>query len=116
MRCVHRFADTTAAVAIALVLLGRVAAVYPLSAVFTRTHLAVPMRYQHILFWGGLRGALALALALALPPVPERTAIILTTFIVVAFSLFVQGLTMPKLVRSLGIECGVNDQEGRCSG
>jgi CPA1 family monovalent cation:H+ antiporter len=107
---------TTAAVAIALVLLGRVAAVYPLSAVFTRTHLAVPMRYQHILFWGGLRGALALALALALPPVPERTAIILTTFIVVAFSLFVQGLTMPKLVRRLGIECGVNDQEGRCSG
>ena len=64
----------------------------------------------------GLRGALALALALALPPVPERTAIILTTFIVVAFSLFVQGLTMPKLVRRLGIECGVNDQEGRCSG
>ena len=95
----------TAAVAILLVLLGRVAAVYPLAGLFARSDLALPARYQHILFWGGLRGALALALALALPPLPERTAIILTTFLVVAFSLFVQGLTMSTLVRRLGIVC-----------
>jgi CPA1 family monovalent cation:H+ antiporter len=55
-----------------------------------------------VLFWGGLRGALALALALALPAeVPERLAIIVTAFLVVAFSIFVQGLTMPWLVRRL---------------
>ena len=60
--------------------------------------------YQHVLFWGGLRGALALALALALPPaVPERPAIIVTAFIVVAFSIFVQGLTMPRLIAWLGL-------------
>lgn len=104
----------TAGIAIVLVLLGRIAAVYPLSALFARSALAVPARYQHVLVWGGLRGALALALALALPPIPERTAIILTTFIVVAVSLFVQGLTMSALVRRLKILCGNDDQSERC--
>jgi len=97
-----------------LVLLGRTAAVYPLCAIFFRSKLAVPARYQHILVWGGLRGALGLALALTLPPIPERVAIILTTFVVVAFSLFVQGLTMSGLVRRLGIDCGVDAKEERC--
>jgi len=104
----------TAAVAVLLVLLGRAFAVYPLAALFRRSKLAVPRSYQHILVWGGLRGALGLALALALPPVPERTAIILTTFLVVAFSLFVQGLTMPTLARRLGIICGPADKSERC--
>jgi CPA1 family monovalent cation:H+ antiporter len=67
-----------------------------------------------VLVWGGLRGALALALALAIPAVPERTAIILTTFIVVAASLFVQGLTMSALVKRLGIVCGRGSEEERC--
>lgn len=55
-----------AAVAIGLVLLGRVAAVYPICALFARSALRVAARHQHVLVWGGLRGALALALALAL--------------------------------------------------
>jgi len=43
------------------------------------------MRHQHILFWGGLRGALALALALALPDdLPLHDAIVTITFAVVA--------------------------------
>jgi CPA1 family monovalent cation:H+ antiporter len=104
----------SAGIAVVLVLLGRIAAVYPLCAIFFRSKLAVPARYQHILVWGGLRGALGLALALTLPPIPERVAIILTTFVVVAFSLFVQGLTMSGLVRRLGIDCGVDAKEERC--
>lgn len=103
-----RLGGFTTVAAILLVLLGRAAAVYPLSALFSRSHLAVPASYQHVLFWGGLRGALGLALALALPDIPERVPIILTTFLVVAFSLFVQGLTMPTLVRRLGIVCGAD--------
>ena len=102
---VLRIGTVTIAAAVLFVLVGRAAAVYPLSAIFRRSPLAVPISYQHILVWGGLRGALGLALALALPAIPERTAIILTTFIVVAFSLFVQGLTMPMLVKGLGILC-----------
>ena len=59
--------------------------------------------HQHILFWGGLRGALALALALALPEqMPNRGAVITVTFAVVAFSVFAQGLTMTPLLRKLG--------------
>jgi CPA1 family monovalent cation:H+ antiporter len=89
-------------IAIGLVLLGRAAAVYPLSAAFFRSALAVDLRYQHILFWGGLRGALGLVLALALPDsVGERDDIIVAAFAVVAFSVFVQGLTMPLLMRRL---------------
>ena len=61
------------------------------------------MKRQHVLFWGGLRGALALALALGLPPeVPQREEIITISFAVVAFSVFVQGLTIKPLLRSVG--------------
>lgn len=86
--------------AIALVLAGRAATVYGLCALFTRSALRVEPRQQHILFWGGLRGALALALALGLPAnLPDRDAVIATAFAVVAFSIFVQGMTMTPLLR-----------------
>ena len=92
----------TSAIAIILVLLGRALAVYPLSALFALTPLRVTLKHQHVLFWGGLRGALALALALALPAqIAERQEIVIVAFAVVAFSIFVQGLTMPLLMRRL---------------
>ncbi|HEY0311793.1 MAG TPA: cation:proton antiporter [Allosphingosinicella sp.] len=91
-----------AAVAIVLAMLGRAATVYPVALVFRRTALCVPGPYQHVLWWGGLRGALALGLALAIPAsVPERNQIIPVAFAIVAFSVFVQGLTMAPLVRRL---------------
>jgi CPA1 family monovalent cation:H+ antiporter len=53
-----------------------------------------------VLFWGGLRGALALALALSLPEdLPHHNAIIVITFAVVAFLVFAQGLTITPLLR-----------------
>ena len=93
-----------AGVATLFSLLGRAVAVYPVMAAFQRTRLRVPWSYQHVLFWGGLRGALALALALALPrSIAERDEIIAVAFAVVAFSIFVQGLTMPWLIGKLGL-------------
>ena len=89
--------------AILLVLVGRAAAIYLCCLVFSRSALRITMKHQHVLFWGGLRGALALALALGLPPeVPLREEIITITFAVVAFSVFVQGLTMAPLLRKTG--------------
>jgi len=86
--------------AVCFVLLSRIASVYPLALLFRWSKRRLPMPYQHVLFWGGLRGALALALALAVPPsIPERSAIIIAAFVVVAFSILVQGLTMPFLLR-----------------
>ncbi len=93
-----------AATAVVLVLLGRAIAVYPLAALFRRTSLRIELSYQHVLVWGGLRGALALALALALPiELAERSSIIAVAFAVVAFSIFAQGLSMPWLIRKLDL-------------
>jgi len=89
--------------AILLVTLGRACAVYPCCAVFGRSVLRVKGRHQHVLFWGGLRGALALALAMGLPSsVPQKEVIVSVSFAVVAFSVFVQGLTMTPLLRRIG--------------
>jgi CPA1 family monovalent cation:H+ antiporter len=94
----------TILIAIGLVLLGRALAVYPLCLLFRLSSWAIPMREQHILWWGGLRGALALALALALPPsFPLHNEILITAFGVVAFSVVFQGLTMPSLLWALNI-------------
>ena len=100
----HRIGAAAAAVAILLALAGRALSIYPLSALFRWSRWRLKASFQHTLFWGGLRGALALALALAVPPtVPERNAIILTAFVVVAFSILVQGLTMPLLIKRFGL-------------
>lgn len=90
--------------AIVLVLAGRAAAVYPCCLLFAGSARKVEMRHQHVLFWGGLRGALALALVLSLPAgVPHRHEMITACFAVVAFSIFVQGTTMTRLLRTLKI-------------
>jgi CPA1 family monovalent cation:H+ antiporter len=92
-----------ACLAIGLVLAGRALAVYGCCGLFARTGQRVPLKQQHLLVWGGLRGALALALALSLPAdLPERDAAISVTFAVVAFSILVQGLTMGPLLRHFG--------------
>lgn len=51
-----------------------------------------------ILTWGGLRGGISVALALSLPTGAEREVILTITYIVVIFSILVQGLTIDKLV------------------
>jgi CPA1 family monovalent cation:H+ antiporter len=88
---------------VVLALAGRALAVYGCSALFARTRQRIAPRHQHLLVWGGLRGALALALALSLPEdLPQRDAAISVTFAVVAFSILVQGLTMAPLLRAFG--------------
>ena len=92
----------TIGIAVIVVALGRAAAIYPLSMLFRGSKLKIEKNHQHILFWGGLRGALALALALGLPEnIQHREQIITVAFGVVAFSIFVQGLTMTPLLRWL---------------
>lgn len=54
-----------------------------------------------VMTWGGLRGGISVALALSLPASPERDLILAITYVVVVFSIVVQGLTMDKLVKRL---------------
>jgi CPA1 family monovalent cation:H+ antiporter len=54
-----------------------------------------------ILTWGGLRGGISIALALSLPASAERDLIVTATYIVVIFSVLVQGLTVGSLIKSV---------------
>ncbi len=91
------------AIAIVLVMIGRAVAIYPVCWLFSGSRLRVSARHQHVLVWGGLRGALALALALGLPTaIPHHDEILTVAFAVVAFSVFVQGLTMTPLLNRMG--------------
>ena len=95
----------TLAIGVLLTLLGRAIAVYPIGAALWPTRWAIPLKEQHFLWWGGLRGALALALALALPyDLPRREDILIVAFAVVAFSIVIQGLTAPFVLKALGLQ------------
>ena len=82
-------------VAIVLVLAARFAVVLPWGAYFQ-----VRERERHaglVLGWGGLHGALSLAMALSVPRGPAQVLILSTTFAVVIFSIVVQGLTFGRV-------------------
>ena len=84
-------------------LLGR-AAIYPISALVNRLGGSIPVSWQHVLVWGGLRGALSMALVLGIKPdFPYRDSLVAATFGVVLFSLLVQGSTVGVLLRKLGL-------------
>ncbi len=70
-----------------------------------------PPRAVSVIAWTGMRGVISLAAALALPltieggaPFPNRNLIIFLTFCVILATLVVQGLTLPALIRALGLE------------
>lgn len=87
------------AIAIPLVLMARLCAVYvPMKVIGTFksfTKGAVP-----VLTWGGVRGGISVALALSLPDNEYKPLILTATYAVVVFSIIVQGLTIKKVVES----------------
>ena len=63
-----------------------------------------PQNWRHVLFWGGLRGAISLALALSLPfTLAHRGRLLSMTFGVMLFTLLVQGTTIQFLLKKLGL-------------
>jgi monovalent cation/hydrogen antiporter len=73
----------------------------------------VGARWRLVMAWSGMRGAVSLAVALALPLTtdagggfPKRDLIVFLTFAVIFFTLIVQGLSLPALIRLLGVNDG----------
>ena len=91
--------------AIGAVLVARVVVVYGLGWVSNRLGEPISLRWRHVIAWGGLRGALSLALALSLPVAfgEERYLLRAMAFGVALFTLLIQATTMRPLVRKLGI-------------
>ncbi|MEO8335540.1 MAG: sodium:proton antiporter [bacterium] len=85
-------------------LMARAIVVGLVGSLISRTKERLPAAWLMIMTWGGLRGALSLVLALALPDTAEgRALIIVMTAGTVTLSLVGQGATMPALMRFLGI-------------
>ncbi len=104
-----------------LVVALRIIWVYPGAAIayWIRRHLMhqeeLPPSGKQIFIvaWTGMRGVLALAAAISLPtvlqngsPFPQRNVIIFLTFCVIFATLVVQGLTLPAVIRKLGLAVG----------
>jgi CPA1 family monovalent cation:H+ antiporter len=114
----HRELLFDAAILTAAVIALRILWMYPGAwlAYFIRTRLLKQSytppnaRGIFVLGWTGMRGVLALAAAISLPrtlddgsPFPQREVIIFLTFCVILVTLVVQGLTLPSLIRKLGL-------------
>ena len=91
--------------AIAAALVARAVVIYGLGWVNNRVFDPIPRDWLHVMNWGGLRGAIALALALSLPAAvgSDRETVQVMAFGVVLFTLLVQSTTMGMLLRKLGI-------------
>ena len=57
-------------------------------------------RTVRVLTWGGLRGGISVALALSLPAGAERELLVSVAYVIVVFSILVQGTTMPRMMRA----------------
>lgn len=98
-------------IAIVTVFIGRSISILLLTQFVNRIDKpSISFSWQSVLIWGGVRGALAMALALAIPKDYEyREIILMMTFGVVGFSLIVQGLSIGKLLEFL--EIGGRDKD-----
>jgi len=91
-------------VAVSAMIAARLLVTYGTFLAVKRFIESIPWRWQHVMFWGGLRGAVSIALALSLPMnLADRGQLVAMTFGAVTFSLLVQGLTISKLLQLLKI-------------
>lgn len=89
-------------IAVFAVLISRALVIYGITSLTNLRERNVSLAYQHVIFWGGLRGAIGLALVLSLPAnFADRELLRVMTFGVVLFTLLGQGTTMNYLLKRL---------------
>ncbi len=99
-------------VAIVAVLIARLMVVYFLLPVSNALPVGekVNSKYKAVMFWGGLRGVVPVALMLSIPDsIPEKQMIIEMTLAVILFSLLIQGTSIGWLIKTLGIQRKATD-------
>jgi CPA1 family monovalent cation:H+ antiporter len=97
---------TAFGILVAAMLISRAVVIYGLVPLLEKMPNSNPInkRYQTVMYWGGLRGAIALAIVLSLPPFEYSELFTILVAGAVLFTLIVQGLTIGGLVRSLGLD------------
>ncbi|MBY6047560.1 cation:proton antiporter [Vannielia litorea] len=91
---------TSAAAAIGLAMLARLAAV-AVPVLILKPFRTMPENVIPVMTWGGLKGGISVALALSLPDSEWKPLILTTTYVIVLFSIIVQGLTVAPFASKL---------------
>ncbi len=90
------------ALVVAIALLARAMTVYPVWWMVSKTRQSFPFPWTHVLWWGGLKGSIPIALVLGMPSeIPFRAEFLVLAGFLVGFSLVIQSLTMKPLVRTV---------------
>jgi Na+:H+ antiporter len=100
-------------IAILLVLIGRAAGVYSMVPATIKIFKLpnVSMGERHIMWWGGLKGGLAIAIVLSIPDtMPGRETLLYVTLGVVLFSLLINASTIRPLMKKLGFDKFTNEE------
>ena len=86
-------------------LISRAVVIYSLIPLVSRLKVMEPvgLAYQTVMYWGGLRGAIALAIVLSLPHFDESETFVALVMGVVLFTLLVQGMSIEYVMRWLGL-------------
>ncbi|MDZ4837085.1 MAG: Na+/H+ antiporter [Candidatus Melainabacteria bacterium] len=97
--------STEIGIAILAILIGRIVVIYGLAPLVSTRINPIPSSWRHLLFWGGLRGSLCMAMALSLPlDFPLRENLMVTTFGVALFTILIQGLSFEPIVHFLKVK------------
>jgi len=92
-------------IGVVVVLFSRILVIYPTIYGCNRiSKPSIPWAWNHILFWGGLRGTIPIILMLQLPEFQYRPLFLSATFGIVLFSIIVQGLTIEPLLKKLKLQ------------
>ncbi len=92
----------SALLAVLIYQIGRIFSIYPLLFLLRFIDRPLPLKWQHVLIFGNVKGSLSMALALSLPlNLPGRMQVITLVFSTVLVSLIGQGLSLPWLVKRL---------------